>query len=160
MYHRQDTEHHSLIPGGQVIQHLLGFFSLQLHIVRNHGRKVIVCILPSLPVRDICLHTKQTFFHFLYCFISRNRNHINTQHQISIHVGQFCYHIVFDVRSILTKKKYPSITISHAEIIFFKFKGIRTDIIFEAVSFFRKGFHVKWKTLWNVCLEKDSSPVR
>ena len=77
MYHRQDTEHHSLIPGGQVIQHLLGFFSLQLHIVRNHGRKVIVCILAPLPVGDICLYAQQSVLDLPHCFVCRYRDDVN-----------------------------------------------------------------------------------
>jgi len=37
MYHCQDAEHHPLIPGGQIVQHFLGLFSLQLHVIGNYG---------------------------------------------------------------------------------------------------------------------------
>ena len=154
MHHSQYTEHHTLVTCSQIIHELFTFFSLLFQVIRNHCGKVIVGILPSLPVCDIRLHTKQTFFHFLHCFISRNRNHINAQHQISIHVGQFCYHIVFNVRSILPKKEYPSVTLSHAEIIFFKFKSIRADIIFEAVPFSHTLLNIKMETRFFSCTVK------
>ena len=154
MHHSQYSKHHTLISRGQIVHKLFTLFSLLFQIIRNHCGKVVIRILPSLPVRDICLHTKQTFFHFLYCFISRNRNHINAQHQIPIHVGQFCYHIVFNVRSIFPKKKYPSITLSHTEIVFFKFKSIRADIIFEAVSFSHILLNIKMETRFFSCTVK------
>ena len=39
-------------------------------------------------------------------------------------------------------------------MIVVEFHRVRADPVFEAVPFFRKGFHVKWKTLQNICLEK------
>ena len=41
MYHCQDAEHHPLVPGGQVVQHLLGLFSLQLHIIGTTAEKLL-----------------------------------------------------------------------------------------------------------------------
>ena len=51
MDHGHETEHHSLIPVGQIVQHFLGFFSLLFHVVRKDSGKVIGCVLLSLPVR-------------------------------------------------------------------------------------------------------------
>ena len=81
----------------------------------------VIGILPTLPVCDIGFHTKQTVLCFLYCFISWNGNNINGHHQISVHIRKFRYHTVFDIGRIFTKKKDSSITVSHLEIVLFKF---------------------------------------
>ena len=50
MHQRYKAEHHPLVAGGQVVQHLLGFPALKLHVVGNHRRPVAVGVLLSLPV--------------------------------------------------------------------------------------------------------------
>ena len=45
------------------------------------------------------------------------------------------------------------------KMIIVEFHRVRADPVFEAVSFFRKGFHVKRETLRNVCLEKVSEDL-
>ena len=82
MHHGEDAEHHPLIPGGQVIQHLFGFLSLQFHIIRHNGRKVIVGILASLPVGHIGLHAKQTVLDLTHRFVCGYREDIDGQHQV------------------------------------------------------------------------------
>ena len=44
--------------------------------------------------------------------------------------------------------------LTQLEMIVVEFHRVRADPVFEAVSLFCKGFHVKWKTLRNICLEK------
>ena len=53
MHQRHQPEHHPLVAGGKVVQHLLGFLALQFHIVRNGRGKIIVGVLAALPVGDI-----------------------------------------------------------------------------------------------------------
>ena len=45
------------------------------------------------------------------------------------------------------------------KMIIVEFHRVRADPVFEAVSFFRKGFHVKRETLRNICLEKVSEDL-
>ena len=82
MHHGKDAKHHPLVSGGQVIQHLFGFLSLQFHIIRHNGRKVIVGILPSLPVGHIGLHAKQTVLDLTHRLIGWYWKNVNGQHQI------------------------------------------------------------------------------
>ena len=141
--HRDNGEHHSLVTGCKVIEELFHFFLLLLHIIRNSCREVIICILSTLPVRNIGFHAKQTVLCFLYCFISRNGNNINGHHQISVHIRKFRYHTVFDIGRILTQKKNSSITVSHLEIVLFKFHCVRADIILKIVSLFSCFLNIK-----------------
>ena len=53
MHHRQHGKHHSLVTGRKVIKKLLAFFSLLLQVIRYNGRKIVVLVLLSLPIRDI-----------------------------------------------------------------------------------------------------------
>ena len=53
MHQRHQPEHHPLVAGGQVVQHLLCFLALQLHVVRNRRGKIVVGILAALPIGDI-----------------------------------------------------------------------------------------------------------
>ena len=48
----QHRQHHPLVAGGQVGHILLSLPALLLHIVGYNGRKVIVGVLPALPVGD------------------------------------------------------------------------------------------------------------
>ena len=58
MHKRDHRKHHPLVTGGKVVQKFLALFSLLLHVIRNDSGKVIVGVLPALPVRDICLHAQ------------------------------------------------------------------------------------------------------
>ena len=154
MYHCQDAEHHPLIPGGQIVQHFLGLFSLQLHVIGNHGRKVIVGILASLPVGDVCLHAQQSVLDLTHRFVCRYGDDINGQHQVPAKAAQFGDHLILYIAGVIFHKKDSAVLLAQLEMVVMEFHRVRADPVFEAVSFFRKGFHVKWKTLWNVCLEK------
>ena len=48
--HSENAQHHALVAGGEIVQKLLGLPALKLHIVGDHGGKVIVGVLPALPV--------------------------------------------------------------------------------------------------------------
>ena len=53
MHERHQPEHHSLVAGRQIVQHLLGFLALEFHIVGNRRSKIVVGILAALPIGDI-----------------------------------------------------------------------------------------------------------
>ena len=53
MHQRHQPEHHSLVAGGQVVQHLLGFLALEFHVIGNRSGKIVVGVLTALPVGDI-----------------------------------------------------------------------------------------------------------
>ena len=53
--HCDDSKHHALVTGGQIVQKLLGLLALELHIIRNHSREVVVFVLATLPVCDVGL---------------------------------------------------------------------------------------------------------
>ena len=154
MYHCQDTEHHPLVPGSQVVQHLLGFFSLKLHIIGNHGGKVIVCILASLPVRYVGLYAQQSILDLTHRFICWYRDDVNRQHQIPAKATQFGDHLVFHIAGVIFHKKDSAVLLAQLEMVVVELHRVRADPVLEAVSLFRKGFHVKRKALRNVCLEK------
>ena len=86
MHHGKDAEHHPLVPGGQVIQHLFGLFSLQFHVIGHNGRKVIIGILASLPVGHIRFHAQKSVLDFPYRLIGWHREDVNGQHQISAQI--------------------------------------------------------------------------
>ena len=82
MHHGKDAEHHPLIPGGQVIQHFFRFFPLQLHIIGDYRRKIVVGILPALPIRHVCLHAEKLVLDLPYRFIRGHRQDVNGKHQV------------------------------------------------------------------------------
>ena len=57
MHHCQNSKHHPLVTGRQIVQKFLAFLSLLFKVVGNNCRKVIVLVLLSLPVCDVGFHT-------------------------------------------------------------------------------------------------------
>ena len=75
--HRNDRQHHPLIPRSQVIQKLLALFALELHIIRHDGREIVVGVLPALPVGDVGFDTEQTVFHLPHGLVGGDRDNID-----------------------------------------------------------------------------------
>ena len=69
----------------------------------------------------VCLNAKQSALCFSYRFIGRNGYNVNGHHQVAIQVGKLGYHTVLDIGSVLTKKKDSPVTVSHFEVVLFKF---------------------------------------
>ena len=95
--HRNDCQHHPLIPRGQVVQKLLAFLALELHIIGDDGREIVVGVLPALPVGDIGFDTEQAVFHLPHGLVGGDRHNIDRQHHISVEIGQLRNHAVFDI---------------------------------------------------------------
>ena len=83
-YHCDHRKHHALVTGSQVVQKLLGFLALKLHVVGNHSGEVVVLILPSLPAGDVRFHAQQEALHLTDGFIGRDGDHINGEHEIAV----------------------------------------------------------------------------
>lgn len=78
--HRQNGKHHSLVTGRQVVKELFHFLALLFNVVGKLGRKVVVGILPTLPVGRIGFNAKQTAFGF------RTASSVGIRHSIGVEV--------------------------------------------------------------------------
>ena len=120
MYHRQNSKHHPLVSGCQIIQHFFRLFPLQLHIIWDDSGKVIVCVLSSLPVGHICFHPKQTVLDFPYRLIRRDWQDVDGQHQIPAEVTQLRDHVIFHITGIVLHIQNPSVPVPDPEMVPFK----------------------------------------
>ena len=135
--------HHALVAGCQVIEEFLALFALQLHIIGNDGRKVVVLILLSLPVGDIGFHAEQPVLNLAHRFIGRDGDHINRQHQVTVQLGQLRYHTVLDIRRVVLHKENADKLISELHIIVEALDAVGTDIVFEVVSLAGAFLHIE-----------------
>ena len=77
MHQCHQPEHHALVAGRQIVEHLLGFLALQLHVVRNRGGKIVVGILAALPVGYIRFHSQQCALQLPGGFVCRHRQDVD-----------------------------------------------------------------------------------
>ena len=84
----QHRQHHPLVTGGQVGHILLSLPALLLHIVGYNGRKVIVGVLPALPVGDVGFHPQHLPLYLSHRLIGGNGDDVNGQHHAPALVGQ------------------------------------------------------------------------
>ena len=132
--HRQNSKHHSLVTGRQVVKELFHFLALLFNVVGKLGRKVVVGILPTLPVGRIGFNAEQTAFGFSHGFIRGYGDNINGHHQIAVEVGHFRYHTVLDIGSILPQEQHSAVTLSNLEIVARELHRVRADEVLEVVS--------------------------
>ena len=88
MHQRHHGEHHALVTGGKVIQHLAGFLALLLEVIRDNGGKVIVAVLPALPVGDVGFHAQQPVLHLLHRLVRGDWDNVDGQHERAVQLGQ------------------------------------------------------------------------
>ena len=134
-HHGQNAQHHALVTGRQIIQKLLAFPSLQLHIVGNDRRKVVVCVLTALPLGDIGLYAQQTVLDFPHCFIHRNRHDVQRKHHVAIQIGQFRNERVLDIVGIVLEVQYPAELTAQDKIVAVLLDEVRADIVSEIMAF-------------------------
>ena len=115
--HRNDRQHHPLIPRSQVIQKLLALFALELHIIRHNGGKIVVGVLPALPVGDVGFDAEQTVFHLPHGLVGGDRHNIDRQHHISVEIGQLRNHAVFDIRSVVFQKQDTAVFLAQLQAV-------------------------------------------
>ena len=77
MHQRHQPEHHPLVAGGQVVEHLLGFLALEFHIVRNCRSKIVVGVLAALPVGNVRFHAQQCALQLPGGFVCRHRQDVD-----------------------------------------------------------------------------------
>ena len=131
--HRHDGKHHALVACSQIIKKLFRLFALELHIIRNDSAEVVVLILLSLPVGDVGLDAKQSIFNLSDCFIRRDRNYVDGQHEVSVQLGKLGKHTVLDIARIVFKKQNPCKLLTDFDMIRTPLHAVRADIIAEIV---------------------------
>ena len=136
MHQRHQAEHHPLVSVGEVVQHLLGFLSLLLHVVWQHSGEVVGGVLFPLPVGRIGLHTQQLVLNLPHRLVGGNRQDVDGQHEAAVHVAEFGNHGVFDVGGVILQVEHPAPSLIDAEVVLLKFHGVRAEPILEAVAFF------------------------
>ena len=136
MHQRHQAEHHPLVPVCEVVQHLLGFLPLLLHVVGQHGGEVVGSVLFPLPVGRIGLHTQQLVLDLPHCLVGGNRQDVNGQHEAAVHVAELGNHGVFDIGGVILQVENPAPSLIDAEVILLKFHGVRAEPILEAVALF------------------------
>ncbi len=94
---RQHREHHPLVPRRQILEELPCLLPLLLHIVGDDGGKVVVHVLPPLPVRDVRLHAEEPLLDLPDRLVRRDRHDVDRQHQVPADVGELRHHIVPDI---------------------------------------------------------------
>ena len=132
--HGQDAEDHPLVTGGQVIQKLLAFLSLQFHVIGDNSGEIVVAVLAALPVGDVCLHTEKPVFHLPHSLVCGNGYHVNGEHHVPVQVRQLGYEIILNVAGVVLEVQYPGVPFPDLEIVAVPFHGIRADVVPEAVT--------------------------
>ena len=134
MHERDHGKQHPLVAGREIVQHLTGFLALLLQVIRHNGRKVLVAVLPALPVGDVGFHAEQLVFYLAHGFVGRHGDHVDGEHHAPVEIGQLQNHAVFDVAGIVLEEQHTAILTSHLEIIPMELQAIWADCILEVVS--------------------------
>ena len=69
MYQCHQAEHHPLVSVGEILQHFGGLLLLLLHVVGQHGGKVVGGVLPALEVCGVGHHPQQLVLDFPHRFV-------------------------------------------------------------------------------------------
>ena len=132
--HGQDTEDHPLVTGGQIIQKLLAFLSLQFHIIGDNSGEIVVAVLAALPVGNVRLHTEKPVFYLPHSLVCGNGYHVNGEHHVPVQVRQLGYEIILNIAGVVLEVQYPGVPFPNLEIVAVPFHGIRADVVPEAVT--------------------------
>ena len=144
-YHGNNSKHHALVAGSQIIQKLLGFFTLEFHIIGHNGRKIVIGVLAALPVGDVGFYTKQAVLNFSHSFIRGHRQYINRQHHVAVEIGQFRDHGVLDIAGVVFQENDPAKLLAELQMVAVLFNAVRADIVPEVVAFLHHIVSVKMK---------------
>ena len=127
MHQRHHSEHHALVTGGEIVQHLAGFLALLLEIIRDNGGEIVVAVLPPLPVGHIGFHAQQAVLHLTHRLVRGDGDHVDGQHERPVQFRQFVDHGVLDVGGKLLEEQDPPKLIAHDEVVLLKFHAVRAD---------------------------------
>ena len=134
MHQRHQPEHHPLVAGRQVVEHLLGFLALQLHIVRNCRGKIVVGVLAALPVGNVRLHAQQRALQLAGSFVRRHRQDVDGQHQVAVEVAEFRHKAVLDIAGVVLQIQHPTITGIQLEMVGGKLHAVRAEPVLEMLT--------------------------
>ena len=127
MHQRHHGKHHPLVAGGEIVQHLTGLLALLFQVIGHNCGKIVVAVLPALPVGHIGLHTQQAILHLPHRLVGRDRDDVDGQHKTSVQAGKLIDHGILDIAGILLQKQYPAILTAHDKMILFEFHAVRAD---------------------------------
>ena len=134
MHERHQPEHHSLVAGGQVVQHLLGFLALQFHIIGNRGSKIVVGVLAALPVSHICFHAQQRALQLAGGLVRGNRQNVDGEHQIAVKVAEFGHKAVLDVAGVVLQIQHSTKAGINLEVVGGKLHAVGAEPILEMLG--------------------------
>ena len=133
MHDGNECGNHSLISCNQVIEKFPALVSLTLHIIRNCCREVVVLVLLSLPIRDICLNGKELVFALPDSLVGGDGTCINGKHKTSVDVGKLCHKAVLNKVCVITQVHHSAVSSVHLEVVGTKLKAVGSDGILEAI---------------------------
>ena len=128
------TKHHPLVAGGQIIQHLLGFLALKFHVVRYNGRPVVVGVLLPLPVGHVGFHTQQRVLQLAGCLIGGDGQNIDGQHQFPIQVAELRHKAVLQIAGEVLEIKHPAHAVIDLEMVSGELHTAGTKPVFEMLA--------------------------
>ena len=134
MHQRHHREHHALITGSEIVQHLTGLLALLFQVIGHNRGKIVVAVLSALPVGHIGLHAQQAVLHLPHRFIRGHRNNVDRQHEAAVQAGELVDHSVLDVAGILLQEQHPAILTAHDKVVFLKLHAVRTDGVLEGTA--------------------------
>ena len=134
---RHEAEHHALVAGGQVVQHLLGLFSLQFHIVGNRGRPVVGGVLLALPVGNVGFHPQQRVLHLAGGLIRGHGQNVDRQHHAAVEVAQFRDEAILDVAGVILQIQHAAEAAVDLEVVGGELYAVGAEPVLEAVAALR-----------------------
>ena len=129
-----EAEHHPLVAGGQVVQHLLGLLALQFHLIGNGGRPVVGGVLLALPVGNVGFHSQQGILHLAGSFVGGHRQDVDGEHHAAVEVTQFRDKAVLDVAGVVLQVQHTAKAVIDFEMVGRKLHTVGAEPILEAVA--------------------------
>ena len=133
---RHQSEHHPLIAGRQVVQHLLGFLALQFHIIGDGGRPVVGGVLFTLPVGNVRFHPQQGVLHLAGGLVGGHRQDVDRQHHAAVEIAEFGDKAVLDVARVVLQIEHSPKAPIDLEVVGGELHAVGAEPILEAVAAF------------------------
>ena len=128
------TKHHPLVAGGQIIQHLLGFLALKFHVVRYNGRPVVVGVLLPLPVGHVGFHTQQRILQLAGGLVGGDGQNIDGQHHFPIQVAELRHKAVLQIAGEVLEIKHPAHAVIDLEMVGSELHAAGAQPVFEMLA--------------------------
>ena len=134
---RYQPEHHALVAGGQVVQHLLGLLALEFHVVGDRSRPVVGGVLLALPVGDVGFHPQQRVLHLAGGLVGGHRQDVDGQHHAAVKVAEFRDEAVLDIAGIILQIQHPPEAGVDLEVVGGELHAVGAEPVLEAVAALR-----------------------